>query len=115
MTCSGAGGQDVGVEIRAGVTVDKDALGEFCHRNRIRRLALFGSALRADFDDDSDIDLLVDFEPGSTPGMLRIAAMELELAELFGGREVDLRTYGDLSRHFRDAVRAAAAPLYDAA
>lgn len=102
-------------KIRPDVTVDEDALGRFCRRHRIRRLALFGSVLRDDFDADSDIDLLVDFEPGSTPGMLRIAAMELELAELFGGRDVDLRTYGDLSRYFRDAVRAAAAPLYDAA
>lgn len=60
-------------------------------------------------------DLLVEFEHGHTPGLIRLASMELELARLFGDREVELRTYEDLSRYFRDEVRATATPLYDAA
>ncbi len=101
------------MEIRPGVSVDDDALSRFAVGNAVRRLAVFGSVLRHDFGPDSDIDLLVEFEPGRVPGLLRLAAMELELAALVG-RDVDLRTYGDLSRHFRDEVRAAAHELYAA-
>jgi predicted nucleotidyltransferase len=95
--------------------IDVDAVSAFCRRHRIRRLAVFGSVLRDDFGPESDVDLLVDFEPGSTPGLLRIAAMERALSNLFAGREVELRTMGDLSRYFRDEVRAEAVPVYDAA
>lgn len=63
---------------------------------------------------DSDIDLLVDFEVGRTPGLLQLAVLELELTERLG-RQVDLRTPGDLSRHFRDDVSAGARVLYAAA
>src|SRR4051794_9764902 len=84
-----------GVEIRPGVGVDDAALAAFAAQHAIKRLAVFGSALRTDFRPDSDIDLLVEFEPGRTPGLLSVAAMELELAKLIG-REVELRTYGDL-------------------
>ena len=101
--------------LRRDLEVDGDALHDFCRRNGIRRLALFGSALGSDFRADSDVDLLVEFEPGSTPGMIRVAGMERELQSLFGGRQIDLRTYGDLSRYFRDDVRATATTLYDAA
>jgi predicted nucleotidyltransferase len=97
------------------VSIDADAVAAFCRRNGIHRLALFGSALRGELRHDSDIDLLVEFEPGRVPGLIRLAAMELELSPLFGGREVELRTYADLSRHFRDRVRAEAVALYDAA
>lgn len=86
------------------VAIPKDRLAAFCRANGIRWLAVFGSALRSDFRADSDIDLLVEFEPDRIPGLLGIAGMELELSELFGGRKVDLRTPGDLSRYFRDAV-----------
>lgn len=101
------------MEIRPGLVVDDAALAAFATSHSIRRLAVFGSALHGDFRADSDVDVLVEFEPGSTPGLLGIAAMELELGELFG-REVDLRTYGDLSRHFRDDVRSSARELYAA-
>jgi predicted nucleotidyltransferase len=77
--------------------------------------ALFGSALRNDFGPESDIDLLVEFDPGATPGLFTIAGMEEELSALFGGREIDLRTYHDLSRYFRDEVQANALALYAAA
>lgn len=101
------------MEIRPGVVVDDAALAAFAKRCSVRRLAAFGSVLRDDFRPDSDIDVLVEFEPGRVPGLLSIATMEIELGELFG-REVELRTYGDLSRFFRDEVRASARELYAA-
>lgn len=102
------------MEIRPGISAEDDVLRAFCRRHGVRRLALFGSVLRDDFRDDSDIDILVEFEPGRSPGLLTLASMELELGGLFG-REVELRTYEDLSRHFRDRVRASAQDLYAAA
>ncbi len=101
------------VEIRPGIGVDDAALAAFAQRHAIRRLAAFGSVLRSDFRPDSDIDVLVEFVPGRVPGLLGIAAMELELGELIG-REVELRTYADLSRFFRDQVRDSARELYAA-
>ena len=101
--------------LRPELTVDPAALAALCRRHGIRRLALFGSALRDDFGPASDVDLLVEFEPQHVPGLMKIAGMEFELAELFGGREVELRTAGDLSRYFRDEVAAEAVTLYDAA
>ena len=92
------------------------ALDQLCTRYGIRRLAVFGSALHEDFDPGSDVDLLVEFEPGRTPGMMALAGIERELEQLLGGRRtVDLRTYGDLSRYFRDEARATARPVVDAA
>jgi len=79
-------------------------LRRFCERHRIRKLSLFGSTLRGAARPDSDIDLLVEFEPGHKPGLIRLAAMEAELSALLDGRAVDLRTAEDLSRHFRQEV-----------
>lgn len=95
--------------------VDRAKIAEFCRKNHVRRLALFGSVLRDDFRPDSDVDVLVEFEPGHVPGLLRLAGMERELSELFGGRRVDLRTPADLSRYFRDEVLSTARVQYDAA
>ncbi|MBI4481489.1 MAG: nucleotidyltransferase domain-containing protein, partial [Acidobacteria bacterium] len=67
-------------------------------------LALFGSALREAFGPDSDVDVLVEFEPEHVPGLLGIARLERELSAIFGGRKVDLRTPEDLSRYFRAEV-----------
>jgi Predicted nucleotidyltransferases len=103
------------MRIRTDLEVNDDALSGFCRRHGIRRLALFGSVLRDDFTDASDVDVLVEFAPGSTPGLLKLAELEFELSELMGGREIELRTYEDLSRLFRDRVRASAVPLYAAA
>jgi predicted nucleotidyltransferase len=103
------------VKIRPDIDVDGEALAAFCRRHGIRRLALFGSALRDDFGPESDVDLLVEFNPGSVPGLLTLAGMELELAGLFGGREIELRTPADLSPHFRADVQTRAVPLYAAA
>lgn len=97
------------------IEFDHEALAALCRRLGISRLALFGSALGEDFGPNSDVDLLVDFEAGKMPGLIRLAGMELEMSSIFGGREVELRTYEDLSRYFRDEVRKIAVPLYDAA
>ena len=83
--------------------VPKDRVAEFCRANGIRKLSIFGSALSSDFRPDSDIYVLVEFEPGRAPGLFRMAGMEMELTRMFG-RKVDLRTPGDLSRHFRQQV-----------
>ena len=82
--------------------VPKDLLAEYCRRHHIKKLALFGSVLRNDFHPDSDVDVLVEFEPGRVPGFA-IIDMESELSNMVG-RKVDLRTPGDLSHYFRDRV-----------
>ncbi|MHB8653876.1 MAG: nucleotidyltransferase family protein [Terriglobia bacterium] len=86
-----------------GLNIPKDRIEEFCHRHHIVKLALFGSVLRDDFRPDSDIDILVEFEPDHTAGLLQMARLELTLGEMIG-RKVDLRTPADLSRYFRDEV-----------
>jgi uncharacterized protein len=97
---------------RARIAIDHDRLADFCRRNHIRRLALFGSILRDDFRPDSDIDVLVEFESGHVPG-LRFFALEGELAEILG-RKVDLNTPAFLSKYFRDRVLAEAEVHYAA-
>ncbi len=96
------------------IHVRKPDLAEFCRRNGIRKLALFGSVLTPHFTDASDIDVLVEFEPGERVGYLRMAALEGELSDLFGGRKIDLRTPAELSRYFRDEVMRTAAVQYAA-
>lgn len=90
-------------QVKAGISIDREKLKEFCRRHRVRKLSLFGSVLRDDFRPDSDVDVLVEFEPGASAGFLRLAAMELELSHMIG-RRVDLRTPPELSRYFRDEV-----------
>ena len=97
-----------------GIKFPEQDIASFCKRHHIRRLALFGSALRPDFKPDSDVDVLVEFEPGHTPGFFKLFDMEEELSVMVGGRKVDLRTPKDLSRHFRDRVLAAATVQYAA-
>ena len=92
--------------------INKDRVADFCERNHICRLAIYGSILRDDFSADSDIDVLVDFVPGHVPGFFRLFEMEEELSGIFGGRKVDLRTPEDLSRYFRDKVVASAEVQY---
>ena len=82
--------------------VSDPILAKFCRRNHIAKLSLFGSALRDDFRTDSDLDVLVEFDPGHAPGFALIAVQN-ELSRL-AGRKVDLRTPGDLSRYFREQV-----------
>jgi hypothetical protein len=93
-----------------GISVSKDRIAEFCKRHHVRRMAFFGSVLRDDFRPESDVDVLVEFQPGKTPG-LAFFGMEIELSDMLG-RKVDLNTPQDLSRYFRDAVLAAAEDVY---
>ena len=93
---------------------DSDAMARLCRRNRIHRLALFGSRLKGTARSESDIDLLVEFEPGREPRLIGMSGMEIELSGLFGGGKVDLRTAEDLSPHFRDEVLRAAQVVYAA-
>lgn len=85
------------------LNIDEETLKQFCLAHGIGRLALFGSQLKGTATSDSDVDLLVEFEPQHIPGLLGIAGMELELSALLG-RKVDLRTAQDLSRYFRNEV-----------
>ena len=94
------------------LNLDEATVARFCRQYRIRRLALFGSQLKGTAGAESDIDLLVDFDPDAVPGLLGIAAMELELSTLLDGRKVDLRTAQDLSRHFREEVLRTAEVQY---
>ena len=83
--------------------IPKAQVAGFCQRHHIRKLALFGSVLRDDFRPSSDLDVLIEFEPGCTVGLLSMAALQLELSRLLGCK-VDLRTPAELSRYFRDDV-----------
>jgi predicted nucleotidyltransferase len=95
------------------IQIDAERIAEFCRRHSIVRLAFFGSVLTDDFRPDSDVDVLVDFEPDREPGLIGLAEMELELSEMLG-RKADLRTPEDLSRYFREKVVATAEVLYAA-
>ena len=95
------------------VVVVEQVLHQFCKRNFIVKLSLFGSVLRGDFTDESDIDFLVEFEADRTPTFLSLARMERELSELLDGRKIDLRTPEELSPYFRDKVMREAMIQYD--
>ena len=90
----------------------KKSLEDFCRRHHIRKLSFFGSVLRKDFNQSSDVDVLVEFESMNTPGLIGLARIELELSEIFGGRPVDLHTPADLSRYFRAEVMETAEVQY---
>jgi predicted nucleotidyltransferase len=96
------------------IKIPGEKIAEFCKRNHIHKLSLFGSVLRDDFSSDSDIDFLVEFEPGKVPGLIGLSRMERELSEILGGRKVDLRTPQDLSKYFREEVLAHAEVQYAA-
>ncbi len=89
----------------------REKIMEFCRRHHIIKLSLFGSALHGDFRQDSDIDLLVEFDPSHIPGLIRLAGMEIELMQILG-RKVDMRTPQDLSRYFRQEVLSEAQVQY---
>ena len=84
------------------IEIPHEKLAEFCERYHIRKLAFFGSVLRDDFSPNSDVDILVEFEPGHVPG-LAFFAMQDELSKILG-RKVDLNTAGFISKYFRDEV-----------
>ena len=85
------------------IAVDREKIADFCRKNHIRRLALFGSVLRDDFSPDSDVDVLVEFEMGHVPGLAFIR-LEQELSRLLGGRRVDLVTPKFLNERIRERV-----------
>lgn len=96
------------------ISIPRERIAAFCREHGIRRLAIFGSALRDDLRLDSDVDMLVEFDPALTPTLFDIAGMEQELSGLLGGRKVDLRTPEDLSRYFRGQVVSEAVVQYEA-
>ena len=93
---------------------DQHALAAICRRYHIRRLSLFGSILKGSDRPESDVDLLVEFEPEARPSLLTMARIEIELSTLLSGRKVDLRTAQDLSRYFREEVVRTAETQYEA-
>lgn len=92
------------------IELPEGRIREFCEKNHIQKLSLFGSVLRDDFTADSDVDVLVELAPDARVGLIRFAGMENELSELLG-RRVDLNTVESLSRYFRDNVLAEAETL----
>ena len=96
------------------IQVTGEQLADFCRKHRIRKLAFFGSVLRDDFRPDSDVDVLVEFEPDARVGLIKLAGIEIELSKLIG-RKVDLNTAGFISRYYRDQVLAEAEVMYVAA
>jgi predicted nucleotidyltransferase len=96
------------------ISIDRTSLAALCRRHHIRRLSLFGSVLRSDFRPDSDVDVLVEFEPGQVPGFLALHEIEMELSQLLGGRQVDLVTQRSLNRRLRDRVLSSAEVEYAA-
>ncbi len=97
----------------AKVNIPRQRLAQFCQKHRIRQLSLFGSVLSDDFSPESDIDVLVEFEPDATPGYFQLQTIEEELSALFDAQRVDLRTPHELSRYFRDEVLSSAETIYE--
>ncbi len=99
---------------KAKINLPNNKIAEFCKKYHVLKLSLFGSVLREDFHMDSDIDFLVEFEPGKAPGLISYCRMERELSEMLGDRKVELRTPEELSKYFRDEVLAHAEVQYAA-
>ena len=97
---------------KARIDIPKGKIAEFCRRHHIRKLSLFGSVLRDDFQNDSEVDVLVEFEPCHGPGFIGLMKMERELSLLLGGRQVDLVTEKFLNRRMRNQVLANAEIQY---
>ena len=96
----------------ARIAVDREKIAEFCRRHHIRSLALFGSVLRDDFTPESDVDVLVEFEPGHVPGFIRLGGIEDELSAVLGRQRLDVITPGFLNRRIRERVLAEAEVQY---
>lgn len=93
--------------------ISRDRLIDFCRRNGIKKLSLFGSTLKGSMKPGSDIDLLVEFYDEMLPGFFALCHMENELTDLFG-KKVDLRTPQELSRYFRNEILSTAEVQYEA-
>ena len=96
------------------MTVPFRALADYCRQHHVRRLLLFGSALRDDFRPESDVDLLAEFEPDNVPGLIGLGTIARQLSEIFEGRNIDLHTPGSLNPAFRSRVLREAQVLFDA-
>lgn len=96
---------------KAKIAIPRERIAEFCRKHHIRKLSFFGSVISDHFTKDSDVDILVEFEPGQVVGLMRLAGMELEMSEIIG-RKVDMRTPADLSRYFREEVLSSAEVQY---
>lgn len=94
-----------------GIDVTSEQIAEFCRRNRIRKLSFFGSVLRDDFSQESDVDVLVEFQPGAIVGLITYGGIALELGDLLG-REVDMHTEASLSKYIREDILATAEVQY---
>jgi predicted nucleotidyltransferase len=99
------------MQAKSNINIPSEKIEKFCKKHHIRKLSLFGSALRDDFSPESDLDILVEFDPAHIPGFIRLAGMEIELTEILG-RKVDMRTAQDLSRYFREDVLNSAKVQY---
>jgi predicted nucleotidyltransferase len=99
------------MQAKSNINIPSEKIEKFCKKHHIRKLSLFGSALRDDFTPESDLDILVEFDPDHIPGFIRLAGMEIELTEILG-RKVDMRTAQDLSRYFREDVLNSAKVQY---
>jgi predicted nucleotidyltransferase len=102
---------EVNIMEKSDLDFSHENIAEFCRRNHIRKLSVFGSFLRDDYNEDSDVDILVEFSPDHIPGLIRLAGMENELSSALG-RKVDIRTAEDLSRYFRNEVLESAEVKY---
>ena len=95
------------------ITSNNEQLKVFCQKNYIKKLSLFGSYLKNEQKENSDIDLLVEFKEHHTPGYLYLSRMENDLSQLLNGKKVDLKTYSELSRYFREDILKMAVTQYD--
>lgn len=100
------------MEDALGIRVPEDEVAELCRSHHIKRLSFFGSVLGKDFTDESDVDVLVEFEVGKKPGYLGMARLAEELSQMLGNRKADVRTPDELSRYFRDDVVSHARVAY---
>jgi len=94
------------------LSIHREKIAVFCQKHHIRKLAFFGSVLREDFQPESDVDVLVEFVPGTTVGFFKLYDLEEELSRILGGRKVDMNTPKSLSKYFRDKVLAEAEVQY---
>ena len=101
------------MSIKKNLIMPEKKIAEFSKKNHIRRLSLFGSALREDFSPDSDVDMLAEFDTEARVGLIRLAGLEIELSEILG-RKVDLNTPGFISKYYREEVLSEAVVQYDA-
>jgi len=101
-------------QIEPRIPIPADQINALCRTHRICQMYLYGSVLGDDFGPNSDIDVLVEFESGASPGLFEMYEIQSKLSQVFGNRLVDLKTPSELSRYFRDEVKAAAHPIFGA-